>query len=96
MCPTEPPRNPIVLSGYDPIAKQKAPKNFAEGISFISTALKDFGITGLSLRPLVDFLKQALGNSNATVRASATAALVTLKLFAGSGTPDFNIADTQR
>lgn len=49
-------------------------------------ALVEFGIAGLSLRALIDFLKNALKNSNAAVRTSATNTLVTLKLFAGSGT----------
>ena len=48
-------------------------------------ALTEFGIAGLSLRALIDFLKTALKNSNAAVRSSATAALVTVKLFAGPG-----------
>lgn len=34
---------------------------------------------------MVDFLKQALSNSNAAVRTSATTTLVTLRLFAGPG-----------
>lgn len=67
------------------MAKQKAPKTFAECIGWINTALKDFGIAGLLLRPLVEFLKAALANSNAAVRTSATSTLVTLKLFAGAG-----------
>jgi cytoskeleton-associated protein 5 len=48
-------------------------------------ALIEFGIAGLSLRALIDFLKNALKNSNPAVRSSATNTLVTLKLFAGSG-----------
>lgn len=75
--------NQHLILGYDPITKQKAPKTYAEGIAFINSALKEFSIVGLSLRPLVDFLKQALTNSNAAVRTSATATLVTLSLFAG-------------
>lgn len=67
------------------MSKQKAPKTYAECIGWINIALRDFGISGLSLRPLVDFLKTALANSNAAVRTSATTTLVTLKLFAGAG-----------
>ncbi len=73
----------MTILGYEPITKQKAPKNYAEGISWINVALREFGIAGLTLRPLVEFLKSALGNANAAVRTSATSALVTLKLFAG-------------
>lgn len=56
----------------------------ADAITWIEQALVDFGIAGLSLRGLIEFLKNALKNSNAAVRTSATKALVTVKLFAGS------------
>ncbi|KAF9519981.1 hypothetical protein BS47DRAFT_1370532 [Hydnum rufescens UP504] len=74
---------------YDPLNKQKAPKMLADSIVWINSALVDFGISGLALRALIEFLKQALKNSNAAVRSSATAALVTLRLFAGTGIKDF-------
>lgn len=48
-------------------------------------ALTEFGIAGLSLRPLIEHLKTALKNSNAAVRTSGTNCLVTLKIFAGAG-----------
>ena len=44
----------------------------------------EFGIAGLSLRGLIEFVKTALNNSNAAVRTNATKTLVTVKLFAGS------------
>lgn len=47
----------------------------------------EFGTAGLTLRSLIDFLKTALQNSNATVRTSATKTLVTVKLFTGSSKP---------
>lgn len=72
------------MIAYDPLAKQKAPKALADALTWINTALTDFGITGIALRPLIDLLKTALQNSNAAVRTSATKTLVTLKLFAGS------------
>ncbi|KAG8879893.1 Microtubule-associated protein, microtubule dynamics during spindle orientation [Tulasnella sp. 331] len=59
-------------SSYDTLSKQKAPKVLADSITWIGQALADFGIAGLSLRSLVDFLKEGLKNSNATVRSSAT------------------------
>ena len=52
-------------------------------MTWIEAALKDFGVAGVSLRGLIDFLKSALGNSNAAVRTSATKALVTIKIFVG-------------
>jgi len=72
------------FSAYDPLSKQKAPKVLADALVWVNTAITEFGIAGLSLRALIDFLKLALQNSNAGVRSSATKALVTLKLYAGS------------
>ena len=66
------------------MSKAKAPKVLADAVTWINTALQEFGIAGLTLRNLIDFLKTVLGNSNAQVRTSATKALVTIKLFAGS------------
>ncbi|EEB88702.1 hypothetical protein MPER_13310, partial [Moniliophthora perniciosa FA553] len=67
-----------------PLSKQKAPKVLADAIIWVNSALTEFGIAGLSLRSLIDFLKTGLQNSNAAVRTNATKALVTVKLFAGS------------
>ncbi|KAJ3923657.1 microtubule associated protein [Lentinula edodes] len=78
----------VLNQAYEPLSKQKAPKVLADAIAWINSALTDFGIVGLSLRNLIDFLKTALQNSNATVRTSATKTLVTMKLFAGSGIKD--------
>ncbi|KIK59888.1 hypothetical protein GYMLUDRAFT_97590 [Collybiopsis luxurians FD-317 M1] len=78
----------VLNQAYEPLYKQKAPKVLADAITWINSALTDFGIAGLSLRSLIDFLKTALQNSNATVRTSATKTLVTMKLFAGSGIKD--------
>lgn len=50
----------------------------------MNQALTEFGIAGLSLRNLIEFLKGALKNSNAAVRSSATSTFVTLRLFAGT------------
>ena len=70
---------------YDPISKQKAPKVFADSLAWIKQALTEFGIAGLSMRTLIDFLKSALQNSYAAVRTSATSTLITMRLFAGPG-----------
>ena len=74
----------MIFVAYEPLLKQKAPKVLADSISWVNAALIDFGISGLFLRSLIDFLKNGLQNSNAAVRTSATKALVTVKLFAGS------------
>ena len=68
---------------YEPMSKQKSPKVIADSISWVDATITEFGIAGLSLRSLIEFLKTALGNSNAAVRTSATKALVKVKLFVG-------------
>lgn len=71
---------------YEPLGKQKAPKVLADALTWLDTAVLEFGIAGLSLRNLIEFLKTALKNSNAAVRTGATKTLVTVKLFSGAGT----------
>ncbi|TCD69723.1 stu2 protein [Steccherinum ochraceum] len=78
----------VLGHAYDPLGKQKAPKVLADALTWIEQALSEFGIAGLSLRALIEFLKNALKNSNAAVRTSATKTLVTVKLFAGSSVKD--------
>ena len=73
---------------YEPLNKIKAPKALADALGWIEQALSEFGIAGLSLRGLIEFLKGALKNSNAAVRTSATKTLVMVKLFAGSSIVD--------
>ena len=77
-----------MLGAYEPLNKIKAPKALADALGWIEQALSEFGIAGLSLRNLIEFLKGALKNSNAGVRTSATKTLVTVKLFAGSSISD--------
>ncbi|KAI0321641.1 ARM repeat-containing protein [Amylostereum chailletii] len=78
----------VFNQAYEPLGKTKAPKALADAITWIDSALMEFGIVGLSLRNLIEFLKTALKNSNAAVRTSATKAMVTVKLFAGAGIKD--------
>ncbi|KZT68984.1 microtubule associated protein [Daedalea quercina L-15889] len=78
----------VLGHAYEPLSKQKAPKVLADAVGWIEQALTEFGIAGLSLRSLIEFLKGALKNSNAAVRTSATKTLVTVKLFAGSSVKD--------
>ena len=73
---------------YESLNKIKAPKALADALGWIEQALSEFGIAGLSLRNLIEFLKGALKNSNAAVRTSATKTLVMVKLFAGSSITD--------
>ncbi|KAF6765176.1 microtubule associated protein [Ephemerocybe angulata] len=78
----------VLAQAYDPLSKQKAPKVIADAMTWISSALNEFGIAGVSLRALIDFLKVTLTNSNAAVRTNATKTLVTIKVFAGSSVKD--------
>lgn len=77
-----------IYGAYEPLNKIKAPKALADALGWIEQALSEFGIAGLSLRGLIEFLKGALKNSNAAVRTSATKTLVMVKLFAGSSIVD--------
>ncbi|KAH7889726.1 hypothetical protein F5I97DRAFT_1924243 [Phlebopus sp. FC_14] len=79
----------VLNQAYEPLGKQKAPKVLADALVWIDNAILEFGITGLALRSLIEFLKTALKNSNAAVRTSATKTLVSVKLFAGAGIKDF-------
>ncbi|KAF8636528.1 hypothetical protein AX17_003341 [Amanita inopinata Kibby_2008] len=78
----------VLNQAYEPLLKQKAPKVLADAVTWINVAVTEFGIAGLSLRSLIDFLKVALQNSNAAVRGSATKALVAVKLYAGPSIKD--------
>ena len=52
-------------------------------MAWIEQALSEFGIAGLSLHSLIEFLKGVLKNTNAAVRTSAIKTLVMVKIFAG-------------
>lgn len=65
------------------MTKQKAPKGQSEALAWIEQALRDFGVAGVAVRDLVEFLKNGLKSSNASVRTSAIKTLVTLRLFVG-------------
>lgn len=66
------------------MGKQKAPKAQADSMVWVEQAIRDFGIIGLSVRDLIEYLKIGLKSSNAAVRTSATKTLVTLRLYVGT------------
>lgn len=74
---------------YDPMTKQKAPKAQADSLLWVEQSLREFGIQGVSVRDLIEFLKNGLKSSNAAVRTSATKTLVTLKLYVGADIKTF-------
>ncbi|KAI5124542.1 hypothetical protein M0805_003064 [Coniferiporia weirii] len=78
----------VLNQAYESLGKQKAPKVLADSLTWIETALTEFGVAGISLRSLIEFLKTALSNSNAAVRTNATKTLVTIKVFVGASVKD--------
>lgn len=76
----------VLSQSYDPLKKLKAPKALADSLAWINQQLGDFGIAGLAIRELIDFLKFALGSANAAVRTNAVSVLGILRRFIGPGT----------
>ncbi|KFH73222.1 hypothetical protein MVEG_00443 [Podila verticillata NRRL 6337] len=79
----------VLSQSYDPLKKLKAPKALADSLLWINQQLEDFGITGLQVRELIDFLKFALGSANAAVRTNAVSVLGILRRFIGPGIRTF-------
>lgn len=71
------------------MTKQKAPKAQADALTWIKQSLIEFGIAGVALKDLIAFLKTGLQSANGAVRSSATATLVTLRLYIGTGKRDY-------
>lgn len=65
--------------------KAKAPKILTDSLAWIHSAIMEFGISGLQVRELIEFLKFALGNNNATVRTNSVTVLGALRVFVGPG-----------
>ena len=61
----------------------------ADSLLWIQTSLNDFGIGGLAVRDLIDFLKFCLANTNAAVRTNAVSTLGVVRLFAGPNIRSF-------
>lgn len=57
----------------------------ADALSWMQTTLTDFGLGGIAVRNLIDFLKGMLGSSNAAVRTNAIGVLGAIRMFAGPG-----------
>lgn len=76
----------FVLSQSYPVWKKaKSPKVLADSLMWIQQALLDFGINRLQIRDLIEFVKIALGNTNASVRTSAVTVLGVLRRYIGPG-----------
>lgn len=79
----------VLSQSYDPLKKLKAPKALADSLAWINQQLEDFGIAGLAIRELIEFLKFALGSANAAVRTNAVSVLGILRRFIGPGIRSF-------
>jgi len=75
----------VLSQSYDPLKKLKAPKALADSLQWVNQQLEDFGIAGLQVREMIEFLKVALGSANAAVRTNAVTVLGTLRRFIGPG-----------
>ncbi|CAB4441999.1 unnamed protein product [Rhizophagus irregularis] len=73
----------VLSQAYDPLNKAKAPKILADNLLWIHGAIMEFGIGGLQVRELIEFLKVTLGSSNASVRTNAVTVLGALRVFVG-------------
>ncbi|KAI8872977.1 ARM repeat-containing protein, partial [Ramicandelaber brevisporus] len=74
----------VLSHSFPALAGIKAPKALADSIGWISATLLEFGVQGVKLRDIVDFVKSTgLSNSNAAVRTASIGLLGTLARFAG-------------
>jgi cytoskeleton-associated protein 5 len=75
----------VLAEMYEPLRKTKNPKTLSDALLWIHQSVLDFGVAGLLIKDLIDFLKFALGNSNSTVRNNSVTVLGGLRMFVGAG-----------
>ncbi|XP_062405946.1 cytoskeleton-associated protein 5-like isoform X3 [Sardina pilchardus] len=63
---------------------QKNPKIQAETLSWLSTAIKEFGFAGINVKSFINNVKTALGASNPAVRTAAVGLLGVMFLYMGA------------
>ncbi|CAI2179034.1 13105_t:CDS:10 [Funneliformis geosporum] len=73
----------VFSQAYEPLRKAKAPKTLADSLTWMHGAIMEFGIAALQVRELIEFLKFALGSSNAAVRTNSVTVLGALRIFVG-------------
>ncbi|KAK9719768.1 hypothetical protein K7432_004569 [Basidiobolus ranarum] len=73
----------VLHHGYESWKKAKSPKVLADSLLWIRETLLEFGIVGLDVRELIEFLKTALGSSNAAVRNNSVSVLGCLRMYVG-------------
>lgn len=79
----------VLSQAYPVLKKAKSPKVIADSLLWIHSCLMDFGIAGLQIRDLIDVLKFALSNTNASVRTSAVTVLGALRQYIGPEVKSF-------
>ncbi|CAG8440367.1 2083_t:CDS:10, partial [Acaulospora morrowiae] len=73
----------VIGQAYEPLRKAKSPKILADNLTWLHGAIMEFGIAGLQVRELIDFLKFCLSNTNASVRTNSVTALGALRIYVG-------------
>ena len=79
----------VFNQSYPVLKKVKSPKVLADALLWMHSCLIDFGISGLQVRDLIDLLKFALTNTNASVRTSAVTVLGCLRQYIGPAVKSF-------
>ncbi|ORY05948.1 ARM repeat-containing protein [Basidiobolus meristosporus CBS 931.73] len=73
----------VLHHSYESWKKAKSPKVLADSLIWVKETLLEFGIAGLDVRELIEFLKTALGSSNAAVRNNSVSVLGCLHMYVG-------------
>ncbi|CAG8731036.1 7467_t:CDS:2, partial [Cetraspora pellucida] len=73
----------VIGQSYDPLRKAKSPKVLADSLTWFHGAIMEFGIAGVQVRELIDFIKFTLTSSNAAVRTNAVTVLGALRIYVG-------------
>uniref|UniRef100_A0A1A8N3F8 Cytoskeleton associated protein 5 n=1 Tax=Nothobranchius pienaari TaxID=704102 RepID=A0A1A8N3F8_9TELE len=63
---------------------QKNPKNQAETLTWLASAMKEFGFTGINVKGFINNVKTALGATNPAVRTAAITLLGVMYLYMGA------------
>jgi cytoskeleton-associated protein 5 len=71
----------VLSSAYPAFNNLKAPKAIADSVSWVQQAILEFGLDGIQLPTLIDFLKKALSNPNQAARSAAVSTFATIQSF---------------
>ncbi|KAJ3290966.1 Cytoskeleton associated protein 5 [Rhizoclosmatium sp. JEL0117] len=83
----------VLSQMYEPVGKAKSPKTLADALLWIHQSVMEFGIKGLDIKTLVEFVKvNGITNTNASVRSNAVILLGGLRMFVGPDIRQF-VAD---